>query len=67
MKRVKTVGEIEQRQHRWALAFWVSVVLLAVYIAVFTKAPTYAEQTARCNDQHIQSFEGCMGWIEGRF
>jgi hypothetical protein len=66
MKRVETVGEKEQREHRWTLAFWVSVALLAVYIALFTKGESYAEQLVRCNHQHIQSFEGCMGWIEGR-
>jgi hypothetical protein len=61
-----TEGEKQQRQHRWIVAFWVSVLLLAVYIAVFTKGETYAEQLVRCNDQHITYFDMCMGWVEGR-
>lgn len=59
--------EKQRRDHRWFTVLWVSVVLLAVYIAVFTKGESYAEQLVRCNHQRIQSFEGCMGWIEGRF
>lgn len=66
MKKGETYGDKLDRQHRWMLAFWASVVLLAVYIALFTKGETFNEQTVRCQRQHTQTFEGCMGWVQSR-
>lgn len=66
MRKSETYGDKLDRQHRWAGIFWLSVLLLAVYIAVFTKGETYAEQVTRCSNPPYFNFNVCMGWVQGR-